>query len=152
MLDRETGLVWERDPVTAHPFNTSANWGNAKPFCVQAMTGGRAGWRLPFIHELASLFDTSVAFPLLALPAGHPFLNVVAGQYWSATEQASFPGVVAFAVKFQGKLGVLTELETSAENVWCVRGGGSLCNTIKSPRVLNLAAKSEQIDLEAKNV
>src|SRR5512145_3053761 len=81
ILDRETGLVWERRPSTQ-----PVQWPNARLFCAQKAVGGRGGWRLPSFAELASLIDpsvTSTAQP--RLPAGHPFLDVQASSYWSAT-------------------------------------------------------------------
>ena len=72
VLDRETGLVWERDPVSAHPFAVSGIWEAATTICRQVWTGGRAGWRLPALNELASLFDPSVTTGLrcrLAIPS-----------------------------------------------------------------------------------
>jgi hypothetical protein len=38
VLDRETGLVWERRPSTA-----SVAWLNARLLCAQKAVGGRAG-------------------------------------------------------------------------------------------------------------
>jgi len=66
VLDRETGLVWEQSPDT-----DTRNWFNALVHCYQREVGGRKGWRLSTIEELASLVDTSNSSP--ALPTGHPF-------------------------------------------------------------------------------
>src|SRR4030095_1330601 len=88
VLDRETGLVWERSPSTQ-----TLAWPNARLFCAQKAVGGRGGWRLPAFNELASLVDPTVTNPgVLRLPAGHPFLNVQAAAYWSATVFANQPG------------------------------------------------------------
>ncbi|HKA41023.1 MAG TPA: DUF1566 domain-containing protein [Burkholderiales bacterium] len=54
VLDRETGLVWQRSPV-GH-----GRWNVASSQCLLAKTGGRVGWRLPTVNELASLLDPSV--------------------------------------------------------------------------------------------
>jgi hypothetical protein len=117
VLDRETGLVWERSPETdPHP------WLLAQSGCVARTVGGRRGWRLPTIQELSSLVDPTVAAP--ALPIGHPFSNVKsAGQifYWSATSYAPDP-TNAWLVTFDiGGLGIAGK--TFSHNVWCVRGG-----------------------------
>jgi hypothetical protein len=66
VLDRETGLVWEKSP------NTNTDWYNAQIRCNTLRTGGRLGWRMPTLQELASLVDPSVPFPDPRLPAGHP--------------------------------------------------------------------------------
>jgi hypothetical protein len=80
VLDRETGLVWERQPT-----NETFAWPNARLRCAQKAVGARGGWRLPAFNELASLVDPTVTDPAVPrLPAGHPFLNVE-GMYWTAT-------------------------------------------------------------------
>ena len=66
VLDRETGLVWQRAVNPAQYDSVAAR------LCVEARTGGRFGWRLPSTTEVTTLFDPSVqAIP--SLPAGHPF-------------------------------------------------------------------------------
>ena len=50
VLDKETGLVWEKAPST----DVSA-WRNAVIGCANKIVGGRFGWRLPAIEELSSL-------------------------------------------------------------------------------------------------
>src|SRR5438270_8218804 len=62
VLDRETGLVWQKSPSTL-----TARWDTAISFCQFASTGGRFGWRLPTAAELYSLGD-----PSTGLPTGHP--------------------------------------------------------------------------------
>ncbi len=84
VLDRETGLVWERD--TSNDWYT---WYEALDHCYSAYIGGRGGWRLPTIAELATLIDETQTDPVL--PAGHPFINVkLVDSYWSSTTSASF--------------------------------------------------------------
>jgi hypothetical protein len=121
VLDRETGLVWERSPDT-----TLRTWQDAQTHCNQATVGGRKGWRLPTVQELASLIDPSVAFPGPTLPPGHPFSNVQTDSassmprgYKSATSHHS---VGSWAVFFRnGFVGNHAFNET--DFVWCVRGG-----------------------------
>ncbi|MGH7623318.1 MAG: DUF1566 domain-containing protein, partial [Gemmatimonadaceae bacterium] len=62
VLDRETGLVWQRDPGP-----TAVGWYSAVIGCLAATTGNRMGWRLPSLEELRSLMDGT------ALPVGNPF-------------------------------------------------------------------------------
>ena len=65
VLDRETGLVWERSPDPTH-----RNRRLAASACHDKIIGGRKGWRLPTISELASLVDPHQDSP--ALPEGAP--------------------------------------------------------------------------------
>src|SRR5262249_44199650 len=69
VFDREAGRVWQRSPDTNERI-----WSSALNLCYSRNVGGRRGWRLPTIEELASLVDPTHIDP--ALPAGHPFLNV----------------------------------------------------------------------------
>ncbi len=89
--------------------------------CTSRKTGGRKGWRLPSVHELASLVDPSLAFPDPKLPAGHPFSNVAPAIYWSASTDAGVPED-AWNVYFSNGF-VLTFGKANAFSVWCVRGG-----------------------------
>jgi hypothetical protein len=119
VLDRETGLVWERSPAT-----TTHSWGLARFECTSRTTGGRKGWRLPSVHELASLADPNNVDPnfvVPALPPGHPFQNVQSAGYWSATADAGAP-TFAWNVGFRGG-GVGSDGKGGAGHVWCVRGG-----------------------------
>ena len=112
VLDRETGLVWEKEPS-----REPAPWYAARHHCMTSNTGGRMGWRLPAIQELMSLVDR---VPLPSLPPGHPFAVRPLG-YLSATtlaEDASF----AWIVHFNGGL-VWVESKFTSLLVWCVRGG-----------------------------
>ena len=116
VLDRETGLVWEQSPSAS-----TINWDNAHGNCIELRTGGRLGWRLPTVQELASLVDPSVHFPGPTLPSGHPFSNVQSDRYWSATTQetiANFAFDVNFFVGF-----VNADSKGSDHFAWCVRGG-----------------------------
>ncbi len=117
VLDKETGRVWEQSPSTSYFI-----WFNALFHCYQLEVGGRKGWRLPTIEELASLVDTSQPAP--TLPAGHPFSNVQSSFYWSATTSASNTSL-AWGVGFS--TGGLDNVDKSddvfAFFVWCVRGG-----------------------------
>lgn len=115
VLDKETGLVWEQAPDA-----TSRNWFSAQASCNRRAVGGRKGWRLPVVQELASLVDPSIS-PGPTLPAGHPFTNVQSSSYWSATTLASNTSA-AWAVSLS--VGLLDIVDKGDVNfVWCVRGG-----------------------------
>jgi hypothetical protein len=124
VLDRETGLVWERDPLHARnvslayvPFSTAIS------LCVQSDTGGRSGWRLPSISELQSLYDRSGESSGIRLPIGHPFQNIQdLRAYWSSTITGTADGAFAQGFSIRGSL---TEAGKTYElGMWCVRGPG----------------------------
>ncbi|MGA6826178.1 DUF1566 domain-containing protein [Nitrospira sp. NS4] len=115
VLDRETGLVWEREPHSM----ANSFWSSALGLCANHTTGGRKGWRLPSIFELASLVDPSVIFP--SLPASHPFINIQPTLYWSATTATDL-STDAWFVNFANGL-LSHEAKGLAHPFWCVRGG-----------------------------
>jgi hypothetical protein len=117
VLDKETGLVWEQSPAT-----TTHTWSAARFQCRGRTTGGRRGWRLPSVHELASLVDPSVAPPGPTLPASHPFANFQAfAHHWSASTDAENPAL-AWNVLFSfGTVDTAFKINTFL--IWCVRGG-----------------------------
>jgi hypothetical protein len=117
VLDKQTGLVWERSPQT-----TSARWIVAHRTCIEKNVGGQKGWRLPSLPELASLVDPSVAPPGPTLPPGHPFLAVQSAVYWSATRADEDPRG-SWAVHF-GLGGGATFINWAhSVQFWCVRDG-----------------------------
>jgi len=82
--------------------------------------GGRKGWRLPSVHEIASLVDPAKVNP--ALPTGHPFTNVQSSAYWSATTSAGSANdkwCMSFSsgTPFEGLFGAFN----GTQFVWCVR-------------------------------
>ena len=121
-VDRETGLVWDRSPDS-----TPRTWLGAHRHCNDRAVGvgNRLGWRVPTVQELASLVDpTSPARP--ALPAGHPFTNVQADFYWSATTFGENPANVWGVSFVDGPLtdpGVRFTGKTAMFYPWCVRTG-----------------------------
>jgi hypothetical protein len=116
VLDKETGLVWERSPQT-----TAVASSNLRLTCANKAVGGRKGWRLPSLPELASLVDPSVASPGPTLSSGHPFLNVQSTNYWSASAHAENPALM-WGVGF-GNGAVLGLSKAFDQRAWCVRGG-----------------------------
>jgi enamine deaminase RidA (YjgF/YER057c/UK114 family) len=116
VLDKETGLVWEKSPQSA-----AVSLPNARLACANKAVGGRKGWRVPALPELASLVDPSVASPGPALPSGHPFAGVQSANYWSASAHVDNP-TLTWGVGFSNgaALGVSKAFD---QRVWCVRGG-----------------------------
>jgi len=125
VLDRETGLVWEKSPSA-----TRETWLIAQRECNQKAVGNRLGWRLPTVQELASLIDPSLAvFPPLPsspipLPNGHPFANIQKFFYWSANIAIVDPPSPdsAWVVGLDDGRPVSAG-KTGTGNFWCVRGG-----------------------------
>jgi hypothetical protein len=118
VLDRETGLVWERTAVQGQ-----ADWSNAQFQCNRLTVANRKGWRLPTIQELATLLDPSVAFTgVPALPIGHPF-TVAPVFYWSSTTGQT-PDL-AWGVIVNNASPVTTN-KVGLFSRWCVRGGAGV--------------------------
>lgn len=115
VLDKETGLVWEKAN------NQTNSWEAATSFCYKKGDPvARAGWRLPKVEELMSLTDpTTNSNP--NLPSGHPFAGFWRGQYWTSTSHGT--GEV-WVVDFE--TGDATVLPTGTGYLLfykCVRGG-----------------------------
>jgi hypothetical protein len=113
--DNETGLVWEKTLETIE-----VSWTDARAACADKDVGGRKGWRLPSVSELASLVDPSISTGP-TLPLDHPFTNVQSSVYWSATTMAGNPKSAWLVFFDTGK--VLYAFKTITFHVWCVRGG-----------------------------
>ncbi len=123
VLDKETGLVWARDANLIGQYN----WLDANTLCREFALGNRSGWRLPTVEELSSLLDLSQTD--LALPQGHPFINVQYGSgvnaYWTCTNHEN-PDAAAWFVNFWRGAGPhLSGLGSKSIQgfVWPVRGG-----------------------------
>ena len=130
VLDRETGLVWERSPDPA-----VINWFDAAAHCRGLTTGNRQGWRLPSINELQTLVDPSTTEP--SLPPGHPFSGIITATfpshiYWSSTIDTQNGTTNVFGTDFANGSGSVTVTRSSAtgpggdlqRHAWCVRGQG----------------------------
>jgi hypothetical protein len=115
VLDRETGLVWERSPSTSQ-----LDWSSSFGVCLTASTGNRLGWRLPSADEIASLMDPATLSP----PAGHPFLGLNQNTaFWTTTTLPSQPSSALTFTLGSGS-GLAAKLVTQ-EHRWCVRGGSA---------------------------
>jgi hypothetical protein len=119
VLDKETGLVWQRAPSSVSSFD----WDSSATLCIGTVIGGRRGWRLPSAWELMTLKDPAQANP--ALPPGHPFQDVATGIiYWTSTAApADAAGALALSFSSGGQ-GIITTSKTNLGLRWCVRGPG----------------------------
>jgi hypothetical protein len=125
VLDRETGLVWERAPGTEqYPW---LGYPTAHTACNVRIVGNRLGWRLPTIQALASIVEPNRFSP--NLPAGHPFTlspEQVTGTFWSATTaEVDVPDRAWFLWFLSGSNQVILFGQgdkTTPRYVWCVRG------------------------------
>jgi hypothetical protein len=130
VLDRETGLVWERNPAkSTHDTTDSAQYS-----CLDRDVAGRRGWRLPSVPELMTLMGPAVGPTEAALVANHPFdlsnvynhgSIVSVPEFWTTTMKLIRDhdrDLTAMYVRLDG-------LVTSggADNfwAWCVRGPAS---------------------------
>ena len=112
VLDKETGLIWERSPST-----TDCDWIGAFWGAYQKYLGGRMGWRVPTIEELTSLMDPNTAD---FLPQCHPFVNAD-NIYWSSNTMRN-DTTSAWSLNFA--MGALNNHSKSQPlRLWCVRGG-----------------------------
>lgn len=87
--DLLTGLCW---PLDAGLGEFPMMWQEALDFVAKlnaAESLGYSDWRLPARRELLSLLCYQRTRP--PLPAGHPFVNLFASWYWSATSAAYHP-------------------------------------------------------------
>ena len=114
VLDRETGLVWQKTP----DLNTMG-WETAFTQCRLSTHAGRMGWRLPTVSELETLIDTGGTN---GLPTGHPFLTGADFNFWTSTADPLNDGR-AFRVDI-ANFNVNSELVGSGYRAWCVRGAG----------------------------
>lgn len=126
VLDRETGLVWQRAPRPV-----ASTYINTAGLCGQQVSGNRGGWRMPTNAELATLFEPS-STAVDGLPVGHPFLGVGARQelFWSSTPDGIGGRAGAGTIGAAGVSSVvLYALLPVAPGVlfraWCVRGGAN---------------------------
>jgi hypothetical protein len=120
VLDRETGLVWQRSTGSV-----SLDVSEAFLRCYNLNVGNRKGWRLPAIEELMSLVDKDSDDGGVnpTLPPRHPFsvFDAISDlacprAFWSATKVNDIQLSADFCH------GVPIHGGTSW-GVWCVRGG-----------------------------
>jgi len=124
VLDRETGLVWERSTVRAGTAQDPATkpWLTAVDFCQKLGKGGRYGWRLPTEEELRSV---SVAWDSADDPFTLPQNFGDVQSYWTSRTVSS-PTAQAYAVLLDVPETRQAEAKTTMYGAWCVRGGQAL--------------------------
>lgn len=120
VLDKETGLVWERSPSTTvlcrHEAIVTAYYKHR---------GGCKGWRLPTIEEVTSIADfTSSRIRLPEdnpLPSDNPFINMQPDRYWTASAWPENETLERCMKLWCGDgYGALIK---HMRNLWCVHGG-----------------------------
>ena len=117
VLDKETGLVWDRSPGSL-----VGPWWFAVANCHIKEAGGRRGWSLPTVEEAASLVDSSQTTPELS--EGHPFLNLPNGgnaPVWTQTTDPMNPDL-AWVVNFTDGQ-IVSFSKDISKYFWRVRGG-----------------------------
>ena len=133
VMDNLTGLVWLQDAGCLG----TAQWADGLAAVKQLASGdcrlsdgSAAGdWRMPNLAQLESLIDASASGP--ALSAGHPFLNVTGGIYWSSTSYYGGVGGSSSAWTIRSSDGrymndTVANVKASAMNgVWAVKGLGT---------------------------
>lgn len=115
VLDKETGLVWERSPS----IEIMEQLEDSIKYAYDKIIANRKGWRLPTIEELSSLVDTTQKNP--SLPQVHPFHNIQSGFYYSRTKSGSIGTTtyIEWGVDFSDGHATMY----GARYIWCVRGG-----------------------------
>jgi hypothetical protein len=110
VLDRETGLTWQR--ATAPGTHT---WANAKSYCTGLTLAG-GGWRLPDVRELQTLVDTRAYNPSIDTTT---FSGTQSSGYWSSSPFV-FYGPLAWVVLFAyGQ--TVNRAQVDTYSVRCVR-------------------------------
>jgi quinol monooxygenase YgiN len=130
VTDNLTGLIWLKN---ANRFG-EVTWEQALIIANNLASGHsgltdgsqRGQWRLPNINELQSLTHLdNLSGP--ALPAGHPFTNVQAANYWSSTTVASAPPLGWYVALAVGP--PVFDLKINLMRMWPVRGTGRIAQT-----------------------
>jgi hypothetical protein len=130
VLDRETGLVWQRSPVLiAGSGEQSFDYLTGWSLCLHVSGGTpRLGWRLPSSSEFSTLLDPTLAGGLPPtpniIPTPNPFnIPNTASDFWTSTV---FPGLGHVIGGIDGSFGA--DFDSAHHSVLCVRGGASTDN------------------------
>jgi hypothetical protein len=128
VLDRETGLVWQRT-IATFAGSTTDNWSNTARICSYQTTGGRYGWRLPSIYEIGTLVDPATGI-------GSPFIfpSAVTVALWSSTVSSTTglgPRAWAFVNVNSNVAFPNADVQTLKHEALCVRGGQGADTTLQ---------------------
>jgi hypothetical protein len=110
VLDNETGLLWQR--TASSVLNGERTYDSAR----SCTTGGRGGWRLPSLHELATVASS--------LPPEAPFVLPPGGShFWTLTSASSNPQRQWTAATPTGNtiFATATPRRDQLRHYWCVR-------------------------------
>lgn len=110
VLDRETGLTWQRAEGGGEYMQAAA-----ETYCSNLALHG-TGWRLPTVFELQTIVDESREFPAIEIAV---FTNTQADSYWSSSSDVGNPSYAwhvyfAYGYVFLGGMG-------ETHHVRCVR-------------------------------
>ena len=127
VLDRETGLVWQRAPGALKAPQTLQ-----QAICKARAIGSRFGWRLPTQVELMTLGTVTNTNDEFHLPGGHPFTVSVADgtEFWTTdrhpedSEEGEGVDFRPVAADFSILAGIapIGGPSATAHRAWCVRG------------------------------
>lgn len=133
VADNLTGLVWLQnanctDTVGGIPKGSAyltwadaLRWSNSLASGKCGLTDGSIAsqWRLPTRKELQTILDESKFNP--AIPAGHPFSNLLSSSYWTSTTYADSTTFAWYVSLGDGS--VDSDSKTANRYVWPVRNG-----------------------------
>ena len=123
VTDNLTGLIWLKnaDCFNVRTWNEALSDSNSLADEQCGLTDGSSegDWRLANARELSSLIDFG-RFNI-ALPAGHPFINVQPDSYWSSTTSTNNAETAWRLCIHCGHLS--PDNKTDDHYVWPVRGG-----------------------------
>ena len=109
VTDLVTGLVWQK------AYATGKNWQQALATCEGLTYAGHSDWRLPNVHELASLVNYERDRPASDFP------DMPSSYFWSSSTYV-YRTDVAWYVSFSLG-GVSYDNKTDSYNARCVREG-----------------------------
>jgi hypothetical protein len=118
VLDRMTGLRWERTPTfeASKPTEEASSFARAASYCSSLVINGNASFRVPSVNELQTLVNETN--PELAIDS-ELFPGVIGEGYWSTSLLAGDPESAWFVNFSDGFSG--TAVLTTPRYVRCVR-------------------------------